>query len=69
VIAGARRRGRSTDTEIDNILANSVAIGDQIRIHDALSEPFAKRADMQAVFESLREYCKEGGLYCANAQR
>ena len=57
------------DTEIDNILANSVSIGDQHRIHEALGELFARRADVQAAIESLREYRKERGLSRSHSER
>lgn len=57
------------ETEIDNVLMNSVANGGQHRIHDALGELFAKRADMQAALESVREYRKERGLGRANSER
>lgn len=57
------------DTEIDNILANSVSIGDSHRIHEALGELFAKRADVQAALESLREYRKERGLSRGHSER
>ncbi len=57
------------ETEIDNVLANSVANGDQHRIHEALGELFSRRADVQAELESLRDYRKDRGLSTARGEK
>lgn len=57
------------ETEIDNVLTNSVANGDQHRIHEALSELFARRADVQAALDSLRDYRKDRGLGRAHSEK
>ncbi len=57
------------DSEIDNILANSMSIGDQTRIHEALHKLFSERGSMQSALESLREYRKERGLSRPHSER
>lgn len=49
-------------TDVDNLLANSVAIDDQQKLHQALHELFAKIADVKAALEVARHYRKERAL-------
>jgi len=49
-------------TDVDNLLANSVAIDDQQKLHHALHELFGKVADAKAALEAIDDYKSKRGL-------